>query len=119
MQRPSRTFFKAVEVRTDAYEVTRLGKKNNDRSRPIKIRMANTNDKESVMNNLFKLKEAPTAFRKISVTDDFTAQEREEIKMKVNEAKRKTESEGEGKYVFKLRGSPKNGLVIRRFAVAK
>ena len=71
------------------------------------------------MSNLSKLKQAPENFRKISVTDDYTEKEREEIRKMVNEAKNKTESRGDGKYIFKVRGSPKNGLVIRRFAVAK
>ena len=37
----------------------------------------------------------------------------------VVEAKSKTALEGEGKFVFKVRGTPNNGLVIRRFAASK
>ena len=55
---------------------------------------------------------------RISITEDYTPEERLAIREKVKEAKRKTELEGEGKYVFKVRGTPKNGLMIRRFTVA-
>ena len=71
------------------------------------------------MSNLSKLKEAPEKFKRISVTDDYTAKEREEIRKMVEAAKSKTVLEGAGKYVFKVRGTPKNGLVIRRFATPK
>ena len=81
--------------------------------------MAINNEKDLVMSSLSKLKEAPDKFKRISVTDDYTAKEREEIRKMVVEAKSKTALEGEGKFVFKVRGTPKNGLVIRRFAASK
>ena len=71
--------------------------------------MSTLNEKKSVMSNLSKLKQAPENFKKISVTDDYTEKEREEIRKMVNEAKNKTESQGDGKYIFKVRGSPKTG----------
>ena len=77
--------------------------------------MSTLNEKKSVMSYLSKLKQAPENFRKISVTDDYTEKECEEIRKMVNEAKNKTESQGDGKYIFKVCGSPKNGLVIRQW----
>ena len=56
----------------------------------------------------------PKKFRKISVTCDYSPEERLMIREKVEEAKKKTEQEGEGKFIFKVRGSPLNGLEIRR-----
>ena len=109
----------AIEVAPDFESFIRLGKRNESKSRPIKLKMSTFNEKKSVMRNLRKLKQAPENFRKIRVTVDYTEKEREEIRKMVNEAKNKTESQGDGKYIFKVRGSPKNGLVIRRFAVAK
>ena len=109
----------AIEVAPDFESFIRPGKRNESKSRPIKLKMSTLNEKKSVMSNLSKLKQAPENFRKISVTDDYTEKEREEIRKMVNEAKNKTESRSDGKYIFKVRGSPKNGLVIRRFAVAK
>ena len=113
-------FLQTIEINSVPVSVYRIGGKRpvSDKPRPLKIRMKNQGDKESVMSNLNKLKEAPENMRKISVTDDYTNEEREEIRKKVNEAKNKTELEGNGKYIFKVRGTPKNGLVIRRFAKA-
>ena len=49
--------------------------------RPIKIKMNNQNDKDLVMSNLNKLKQAS----EISVADDYTVKERDEIRKKVEE----------------------------------
>ena len=44
--------------------------------------MKNQNDEDLVMPNLNKLKQASEKLRKVSVTDDYTVKEREEIKKK-------------------------------------
>ena len=67
------------------------------------------------MNSLLKLKQTPEGFKSISVTEDYTLEERQAIKDKVMEAKDKTEKEGEGKYARKVRDTPKNGMELRRF----
>ena len=68
-----------------------------------------------VMSNLGKLKYAAEKFRRTRLTDNHTAEEREAIKSKVSEARKKTEAEGEGGYIWKVRGSPKNGLRLVKF----
>ena len=95
--------------------ISQLCEKKDDRRRPIKLIMSTTEEKAMVMANLIKLKDCEK-FKKVSVTDDYTAKEREEVRNMVKEAKRITELEGDDKFVFKVRGTPKNGLVIRRFA---
>ena len=114
--RTKKEILDAIEVASMHESVTRLGRRNGNKSRPIKIKMKNQNDKNPVMSNLNKLKQASEKLRKVSVMDDYTVKEREEIRKKV-EAKSKTELQGNGKYVFKVRGTPKNGLVIRRFTM--
>ena len=98
--------------------VIRVGKKKEQGSRPLKITMASVQNKDNIMRNLGKLKDAPENLRKISVTDDYTQEERESIRQKVAEAKKMTETKGEGKYVWRVRGTPKNGLILRRFNLA-
>ena len=71
------------------------------------------------MNNLIKLKNAVDQFKKISVTDDYIIEERAVIRNKVAEARHKTETEGEGKYIWKVCGTPNNGLHLVRFAKTK
>ena len=88
--------------------LTRRMKRSETNPRSIKIVMSNLNEKEMVMSNLGKLK-------KCCVTDDYTAEERDTIKNKVTEARNKSEAEGGGIYIWKVRGSPKNGLCFIRF----
>ena len=72
--------------------------------------MNNQNDKYPVTSNLNKLKETS---EKVSVADDYTVKKRKEIK----KSGIKSELKGNGKCVFKVRGTPKNVLVIRRFTM--
>ena len=81
--------------------------------------MTSLNEKQIVMSSLAKLKNATEKFKKISITDDYTFGERQTIKNKVTEARNKTESEGEGNYIWRVRGSPKNGLRLVRFTKIK
>ena len=112
-------FLEAIEVTSEPETVIRLGRRNETNSRPIKVKMNNQNERELIMCSLAKLKDGPIKFKRISVTEDYTPEERQAIREKVQEAKSKTENEGQGKFVFKVRGTPKNGLTTRRFTVAK
>ena len=107
--------FRIIGVEAIPASTIRIGKRSDTRPRPIKIVMSNQNEKEMVMNNLGKLKNAVEKFERISVTDDYTAEERDEIKNQVTEARNKTDAEGEGVYIWKVRGSPKNRLRLIRF----
>ena len=100
----------AIEVTSEPGTVIRLGRRNETNSRPIKVKMNNQNERELIMCSLAKLKDGPITFKRISVTEDYTPEECQAIREKVQEAKSKTENEGQGKFVFKVRGTPKNGL---------
>ena len=104
-----------LDYRVAPSNINRVGRQKEQGSRPIKLIMSTLNDKESAMKSLGKLKDAPENFRKICVTDDYTQEERESIREKVAKAKRMTETQGEGKYIWRVRGTPKNGLIIKRF----
>ena len=68
------------------------------------------NDKNTIMGKLSELKTAPDRFKRISVTDDYTAEERLMIRNKLSEARNKTETEGN---VYKVRVTLKNGLFLK------
>ena len=68
--------------------------------------------KSSFMASLGKLKHGPDTFKRISVTDDYTQEERKEIKRWIEEAK--VRSRNESDYVWKVRGSPNNNLRLIR-----
>ena len=79
--------------------------------------MGTISEKDNIMENLKYLKQAPDHLRKISITDDLTIEERITIKEKVAEAVKKTKDEGEGKHIFRIRGTPKNGLRLKGFPI--
>ena len=60
------------------------------------------------MSKLWKLKHGSDEFRRISITDDFTQEDRKEIKRWFKEAKLRTRRD-DG-YVWKVRGSPRNKI---------
>ena len=88
--------------------VDRLGAKSQDKIRPIRVTMESYERKQEFMSSLWKLKHGPDKFQKISITDDYTQDERREIKRWVEEAKKRTQDE-DG-YVWKVRGSPRSKI---------
>ena len=101
----------AVEVK----HVIRIGYAEENKKRPIKIVMGSEEQKEEILNNLRKLKNCEE-FKGISITNDYTLSERQMIRKFVSQAKQKSLEEPEGsKFIWKVRGTPKNGLMIKRF----
>ena len=87
----------------------RLGMKHTVKSRPLKIIMKSVIEKNEVMSRLGRLKDAVAEFKKISITDDYTREKREEIKIWIMLAKEKNIKEETG-HTWKVRGTPKEGL---------
>ena len=93
--------------------VHRLGIKNRNKQRPLHVTMKTIEEKGELMSRLGLLRGAEDEFKKISVTEDYTVAEREEIKRWVTMANEKTKDETLG-YVWKVRGSPKTGMRLIR-----
>ena len=104
---------KQLRVNEEPESITRLGKPNDSKRRVLKITMKTKEAKSKVMSNLRRLKGTEEEFGKISVTDDFTALERE--KLREYSIKAKDQGEKDPTRVFKVRGDPKNGLRIISF----
>ena len=68
---------KIIEVEATPVSIVRLGKRTESKRRPIKIRMSTLNERELMMSSLGKLKVAPEKFKKISITEDYTIEERQ------------------------------------------
>ena len=68
------------------------------------------------MKRLRNLKNAEEQdFKKISITDDYTVSERNEIRTWVEKAREKNGKEKSDKYTWKVRGTPKNGMSLVKF----
>ena len=80
----------------------------------MKIVMKTKDDKEKVMRNLGRLKGTERYFGKISVKDDYTSNERDQIRKLTEQAKHQSEENKDNK-VFKVRGNAKNGWRIVSF----
>ena len=102
-----------MEIETTPESVVRLGKTNEKKGRVMKITMSTKAFKEEVMANVRRLKDTAETFGKISVTDDYTATERQQIQDFVKKARE--QGAQDTSRVFKFRGDPKNGLRIMSF----
>ena len=104
--------FAKIGVEVKVVTIARLGT-SREGKRPIKLIMKSKEDKEKVMNNLSRLKNTEKDFGKISLKDDYTSNEREQIRMLTNEAKKKSDENPDR--AFKVRGDSKNGWRIMSF----
>ena len=112
--------FTIMEMDTGPTIAYRLGAKREDRGRPIKIVMKTKSNKAEFMSKLWKLKYADCFDGKIRVTDDFTWEERCEIRRWVTMAEERNRTGNEEtttKYKWKVRGTPRCGIRIVQIRV--
>ena len=95
----------------DLKKIFRLGKKDTN-SRPLLIQLRDKSVKNSIMESLYKLKQADDAYKNVSITHDLTKKEREDCKALVEEAKKKQASE-QGEWLWRVRGLPGMMKIIR------
>ena len=106
--------FKAVGVTSLPKSFTRLGSQSTHaRGRPVKLVMNNLQEKKIFMNNLPKLKTAEENIRRISITHDFTLEQRKINAAMVKKAREMTSNNNN--YVWKLRGLPLGMMKLIRF----
>jgi len=82
--------------------------------RPLKVTLGNEEDKKRIMASVHKLNEP-----NFSVTDDFSKKERETIKEWHEKAKEKTKKEKDECCVWKVRGSPRAKLYLKKICKKK
>ena len=74
------SFLDIIGITTFPKQIVRLGKPNENKMRPVKLVMAKSGDKDTIMSRLGNLKNAEEIYRKVSVRDDYTIKERGLIK---------------------------------------
>ena len=89
-------------------QLFRLGKQTEGSTRPVKLVMESDDDKDTIMARLGNLKNAEDDFRKVSIRDDYTLEEREMVREFVKKAEAKNSAENTQEW--KVRGTPKKGL---------
>ena len=107
--------FDKLGITSQPKMVMRLGETNENKKRPLKVVMKSTDDQIKVMKNLGLLKNTEDQVGKISVREDHTQSEREEINTLVKKAKENSDNDKER--IWKVRGDPrsKNGLRLVSF----
>ena len=98
-----------IDIRDIKVTHHRIGKKHERRGkrRPIKVTLQSTSEKERIVENLYKLKKYGR--KRISITDDFTINERKKIKEMHDKAKMMN-TEQDGDFIWRVRGSPRTSL---------
>jgi len=94
----------------DLVNVFRLGRREDNNSRPLMVQLASYTSKNLIMESLYKLKHAAQKFRNVIVAHDMSKLEREECRRLVEEAKAKEEEDDSAEYLYRVRGPP--GLKI-------
>ena len=82
--------------------ITRLGKREPSRTRPLRIRVRSVADKTLIMSRLKNLGDAPTHLKSVVVTHDLTPAQRNEKKLLQSEATEK----GNENFWFVVRSAP-------------
>ena len=108
-------FLGALGIDINPESTVRLGKSDHNRIRPLKLKMKTEEEKDAVMARLPNLKNAEDKFKKISVTDDYTVDERNEIRKWVDKAKEQNRDDNSD-VIWKVRGTPKNGMRLVKFS---
>ena len=103
-------------LKVDIVSVERIGARTDEmfrtkRWRPLKVTLKNEEEKNQIMASVYKL--GKWDFR---VTDDFSKKERETIKEWHQKAKEKTNKEKDQSYVWKVRGSPRTKLYLKKIS---
>lgn len=108
--------FAILAVTEKPTSIARLGAKSAGKTRPLKLVLKSEEEKDTLMLRLPNLRNAEAHFRKISVTNDYTVEEREEVRRFVDMAKVANDNEPQdSKFIWKVRGDPKNGLQVKKF----
>src|SRR6267154_393378 len=93
-----------VDTSDSELSIFRVGKKDTN-NRPLMVKFREKTLKNRVMENLSKLKNADQRFKNISITHDLTLNERADLKILLEEAKKK-QIEETGEYIWRVRGLP-------------
>ena len=114
-QHKLREIFQATATQHTPLSMYRLGIKKTDKNRPILVRMPSTQVKDDFMSKLWMLKNVRKIYSNLSIANDYTLHERKTMKKYVEEANARNMIGTKG-YIWKVRGTPKDGIRICKIA---
>ena len=95
-------------------ETIRLGKSTPEKSkrpRPVLTILKTAEKKQEIFKNLGKLK--GSRYKNISLNDDMTQLERQQLKKMIDQAKELEKKEGKGRWIYRVRGPPWDRKIIK------
>lgn len=96
---------------SDVKKMYRIGKRG-DNPRPMLIEFKEKSIKNLIMENRSRMKQLSDELKNVSLSHDFTKEQREKCKKLVAEAKDKEQQES-GEFVYRVRGDPSNLRIIK------
>ena len=81
-----------IDTQESDFTLFRLGKREQT-SRPLMVKFREKTLKNRIMENLFRLRDSDSMFKNISISHDLTINERSELKVLIEEAKKKQTEE--------------------------
>lgn len=93
--------------------ITRLGKPNEDKKRPILICLSEESEKLKLLGNLPTLK-GNQKYSRVSITEDLTPDERKQLRKLSSEAKELNAEENSSTDMWRVRGNSKNGFFLKK-----
>ena len=103
-----------VNIKTQPTYISRVGKESND-VRPIKVAFKDSHIKYRFMRRLTELKQHDK-YSKISITDDLTKMEREQIKEWKRKADERNKAMSNQDFQWRVRGSPREKLYLKKIS---
>ena len=99
-----RDILDAINIESEPVTMFRLGIKEQNKKRPLLVRMHSKDEKKTILTNLSRLKYATRKYdERISITPDYTPEERKMIKELVKEARRRNTNDAKEEYLWKER----------------
>ena len=99
--------------RPEVIKISRIGKKSEDKKRPVKVCFGTLFEKRKFFANLYHLKDAHVPFKNVQIQHDLTLEERQITRDLVNKANEKNKEENPTDFLYKVRGSPGSMKIVK------
>jgi hypothetical protein len=97
-------FCNIFDLDIETKEITRLGRPEENKDRPLRVSLTNKEDARAIHESARKRRNATdTHFKGIVISNDLTVNQREELKVLLQEAKAKNEEQKKGPWEFEVR----------------
>ena len=111
--------FKVIQADTVKIKrIGRIGTRAPGKNRPMKVTLAEVSDKQNIFKQLKNLK-GKISYTGISITEDFTMNERKMIKKWRQKMDERNKNESKGGSKWRLRGSPRTALRLVKIDISK